>query len=647
LNNAKISGKTLAVILNAEQNEVVKNLLITEETGGAFIGGRRTGVIGPPTGTGGRGSTYWKWINGDPWNYNNFTGDEPNNELENVVSINDTGSWNDIQDITQHSAIYMTITKNWANAYIRDLSVGSIELSVNLNPLNDNNGSLGITTNRWGSAYINNLDVSFINDIDVLETVTSTNFYPLYDNFGGLGLIDIVWGNAYIRDLSVGSIDVSVNLNMNVSGGGAITNISKISSAPSNYKITTTNRLYQEISGDISWNAVNGYYGLAKDAYPALDPSSSGIKAVSNLTYRISNSVNNLNSICWSASYERFILVGNNNTIMTSPNGINWTQQYSQSTNSVNWVTICWSQELNLFVAVNNGGTIFIRSNDGGITWYPQSSTTLGGEYMNICWSSQLELFVAVSSAGDYQAWTSSNGEIWRPRLPRTTNENSQWRGVCWSPQLGIFLAVASSAVGLRYLMTSRNGLDWTTQIIDDNIPNYSLCWSAELGIFVVCGVNRVLISYDGINWTSVPCNFTAYSVCWVPELCLFVAAENNNIITSPNGINWTLKEIPNTNLSSICWSPELGIFSCIGETGVIVTSSLKGRPPTSYNIFDSIFNSINQTGNWTFSKITMPSANIIDLLELNSINGTDYNNLISNIDWLYDYYTYQYQVIP
>ena len=181
-------------------------------------------------------------------------------------------------------------------------------------------------------------------------------------------------------------------------------------------------------------------------------------------------------------------------------------------------------------------------------------------------------------------------------------------------------------------------------QIIDDNIPNYSLCWSVELGIFVVCGLNRVLISYDGINWISVPSNFTAYSVCWAPELCLFVATGNNYIITSPNGINWSLKAIPNTNLSSICWSPELGIFSFIGETGVIMTSSLKGRPPTSYNIFDSSFNSIDETGNWTFSKITTISANIVDLLGINSINGANYNNLISNIDWLYDYYTYQFQ---
>jgi hypothetical protein len=35
------------------------------------------------------------------------------------------------------------------------------------------------------------------------------------------------------------------------------------------------------------------------------------------------------------------------------------------------------------------------------------------------------------------------------------------------------------------------------------------------------------------------------------------------------------------------------------------MTSSLKGRPPTSYNVFDSSFNSIDESGNWSFSNIS------------------------------------------
>jgi hypothetical protein len=36
------------------------------------------------------------------------------------------------------------------------------------------------------------------------------------------------------------------------------------------------------------------------------------------------------------------------------------------------------------------------------------------------------------------------------------------------------------------------------------------------------------------------------------------------------------------------------------------MTSSLKGRPPTSYNVFDSSFNRINENGIWDFSNINV-----------------------------------------
>jgi hypothetical protein len=86
--------------------------------------------------------------------------------------------------------------------------------------------------------------------------------------------------------------------------------------------------------------------------------------------------------------------------------------------------------------------------------------------------------------------------------------------------------------------------------------------------------------------------------------------------------------------------SPEQGLFVAVSNSGSnrVMTSSLKGRPPTSYNVFDSNFNSIDESGNWTFSKITTPSANIIDL-SVNSINGQECSNLIYKIDKIRQYY--------
>ena len=77
--------------------------------------------------------------------------------------------------------------------------------------------------------------------------------------------------------------------------------------------------------------------------------------------------------------------------------------------------------------------------------------------------------------------------------------------------------------------------------------------------------------------------------------------------MTSSDGITWTSRTPAQVNVwRSICWSPELGIFAAIAGSGTnrVMTSSLKGRPPTSYNVFDSSFNRIDESGNWTFSAI-------------------------------------------
>jgi hypothetical protein len=73
--------------------------------------------------------------------------------------------------------------------------------------------------------------------------------------------------------------------------------------------------------------------------------------------------------------------------------------------------------------------------------------------------------------------------------------------------------------------------------------------------------------------------------------------------MTSLDGITWIPRTTPNNNYTSVCWSAELGIFVAVSNSGTdnrVMTSSLKGRPPTSYNVFDSSFNNIDQSGNWS-----------------------------------------------
>ena len=403
----------------------------------------------------------------------------------------------------------------------------------------------------------------------VLTSITN-DLVPLTTNTYNLGSTTIYWNNSYIKNLRV------------------------------------SNRAYQEISGDISWNAVNGYYGLVKDAYPGLNPLSSGVTAVQTWTSRTIQ-LNTWNSVCWSPQLMLFIAVTDTQTtyVIRSSNGINWI--FTPAQNGT-WTSVCWSPELALFVAVSLTGTTLWSSN--GINW--TYGTPFVNNWNDVCWSPELGLFVAVASNGtSNRVITSTNGKVW---IRGTNIPNGSWKAVAWSPELKIFVAV-SQAIDANYAMISSNGKDWVIQNNNTLISQWSdICWSPQLGIFVIVSITGSTMTYNGVIWTRSSAAGVIRSVCWSPELKIFVYIEdhiNKRIGYSFNGNDWTvITYTTSTQATCICWSSELGIF--VGLKGSsVMTSSLKWRPPTSYNVFDSSFNRIDETGKWDFSNIAVTTLNV------------------------------------
>ena len=496
----------------------------------------------------------------------------------------------------------------------------AIDVSTNLNPRTPLSGSVGTTAKPWGNAVIRDLSVTTINGqaysaataIDL--TSVSGNIIPASNVNFRLGDTSRNWSNAYIRDISATNISISGNIMFSISGGSM-----RIAADTSTNSITTSHRIYQNISGginDLSWASVNGYYGLAKDAYPALNPLSSGAKVVSNWTRRIASSLEEWLCVCWSPELRIFVAVGESGTnrVMTSPDGITWTGRSVPQANA--WLSVCWAPELRIFVAVATTGTNCVMTSPDGITW--TARTPIVNRWWSVCWSAQVGLFVAVADTGPNYVMSSPDGITW---TGRTVPETNLWNSVCWSPQLGLFVAVAYGGTDNR-VMTSPNGINWTAILSAETNPWRIVCWSAELGLFAAfasTGTNRVMTSNNGTTWTArlAATNSSWWGACWSAEVEQFVVvASSGQLMTSSDGITWTSRTPAQVNVwRSICWSPELGIFAAIAGSGTnrVMTSSLKGRPPTSYNVFDSSFNAIDESGNWTFQNIDI-SGNIIPL---------------------------------
>jgi hypothetical protein len=384
--------------------------------------------------------------------------------------------------------------------------------------------------------------------------------------------------------------------------------------------ITTTGRVYQELDPSSSYETVNGFYGLAKDAYPALNPYSSAVKAVSTWVPRTTPADNAWRSVIWAPEVSLFVAVSTDGTnrVMTSPNGITWTLRASADDTN-NWRSVVWSPaQGGRFVAVAGGGTTpRAMYSSTGTAWFNTLVTGVSVRtWSSVCWSPELDIYVAVAEDGNInRVMTSSDGIDWTSRTAAASNT---WTSVCWSPELSLFVAVAKSGVGNR-VMTSSDGITWVSRTSAvDNLWN-SVCWSPELGLFAAVGNattvgldDRIMTSSDGITWTirgSVS-DVEWTNVVWAPELGIFYAKSSSlSAMYSTNGIEWKFVNVStNAGWRGLCWSPEMGIFVAVcasGSPGLrVLTSSLTARPPTSYNVFDSASNSIDQLGNWTIQQV-------------------------------------------
>jgi hypothetical protein len=587
-----------------------------------------------------------------------------------------------------------------------DASFSNIDVSRNLNPLIDNSGSLGSVLKRWGNAYIRDIsatNMSISGNINISGNIFNVRqIIPQVTNdiSTSLGSTSNTWQKAFISDLSnIATINgttwpITTSGTIGPTGptgpigptgptgptgppgptgltgpagptgpsgptgpagsagtrgptGASGTIVPPLTSDTTNSRITTNQRIYQNISGDISWNDVNGDYVLAKDAYPSLNPVSSGRTTISKTNTRTrSSSDGGINDCCWSPELSMFVgLSSNIGHTIWSRNGINWNSNYIGGNTDLNtyWNAICWSRERAIFVAVDMNGRVMTSIN--GIDWIFRIRF-LTAFWTGVCWSKELGIFVGVGNTGDgNRVITSYNGIEWT----RQTGIPAYYCScVCWSPELRIFVVLNSESQ--NFVITSSNGINWS-QSSSPNFLARSVCWSSELGIFVAVGGNSpgvAMVSNNGINWTTYNMVWTGspWKVCWAPELKLFIAPSNSGTVlfinTSTDGINW----IPITytgdlkNYRNITWSPELGIFVALSTSGgngaihTVLTSSLRGRPPTSYNVFDSSFNSIAENGNWTFLNLNaitltangsaVSSDDRIKHNEINITNGLD-----------------------
>jgi len=382
-------------------------------------------------------------------------------------------------------------------------------------------------------------------------------------------------------------------------------------SPQANFDISGTIRSKSNISSS-GITDISGYYEvngvpINNSFYPALS-SATAEKAISTWSQGNSTGVlNSWNCITWSPQLQLFAMVrqvgGNTNRIATSPDGINWIL-YKQSTKE--YQGIVWCNDLSgvgMFIATSSSGG---NGNDitystDGITWNDVSTPV--GSYGAVAYSPSLKRVVATY---DNFGFLYSNDGINWSSVQNTITGNRFFYSIAWSPKLNLFVAISITSSSAP-IATSPDGINWTYRraintSISPFIQNCGLAWSEELGIFCAVGDSKILISSDGIDWYYYAGPILpSRNLSWSSQLRIFLGGSGNSIYYSYNGINWLNKTIGSNTAKASVWSPELGYFLVGGDDTFIWRSSFAGRPPTSFNMFDSSFNNINQLGLWNF----------------------------------------------
>jgi hypothetical protein len=243
-----------------------------------------------------------------------------------------------------------------------------------------------------------------------------------------------------------------------------------------------------------------------------------------------------------------------------------------------------------LFVTVGNVGTILTSSD--GISWTERTSGTTNNLY-GVTYGGGLVLTVGDNGT----ILTSSDGSTWTSRTSGITNN---LYGVTYGG--GLFVTVGDN----RTILTSSDGTTWANTSANKRTtlryfskPDAPHLYGVTYGdgLFVTVGGDATIFtSSDGTTWTENGQNLKSNwgdgqyfkAVTYRNKLFVLVG-RNGKIMNSPDGITWKERKAGTTNnLMGVTYSPTCGkvewkgldaglckngIFVSVGKGGKIITS--------------------------------------------------------------------------
>jgi hypothetical protein len=251
-----------------------------------------------------------------------------------------------------------------------------------------------------------------------------------------------------------------------------------------------------------------------------------------------------------------FVVVGTNAVILSSDDGITWTQRHYETGKELNDVTFC----TNTFVAVGDNGAILTSAN--GTDWTAQDSSLDKHLDGVTCGNG---LFVAVGGSGtvltspvsDTQQWTARNSTV--GQYLEAVNYGN-----------GMFVAVGENGT----IVTSLNGLDWGAADSGTATSLHDVAYGN--GLWVAVGSNGVIrTSSNGTDWSASSSGRTEWLRNVLFDVATFVVVGDSGLIlSSPNASTWSQRT---SNTTQLLWGLTASDTAMVaaGMSGLIIRSDL------------------------------------------------------------------------
>lgn len=164
---------------------------------------------------------------------------------------------------------------------------------------------------------------------------------------------------------------------------------------------------------------------------------------------------NNYAGAAFGGAARLWVITTKSRAVVRSANGVSsWTNNATAMPVAGQWLDVAWSPTLSLFVAIANNIANPVVTSPDGLTWTQQTAPTAA--WNNIIWSSRLGLFIAVNTGFSATiAMTSPDGVNWTSHSGTAANVGSVH-------DFGSLFNILGIQSGSTTFSVSSDGLTWT-----------------------------------------------------------------------------------------------------------------------------------------------------------------------------------------